>query len=369
MERISEILRNAPQGTELYSMNFGEVNLTRVDENGDIITYSKNDGRIVVFDCDGRTNAYGEVMLYPERGYFSWNFWQKYLFNDGDIITDGEHIGRFSESISAYSRVSVAEETYTLTTDDETIVIDDIRDYRYYDGDESVDVKISYNDAKRYFDNVDYECLEKPMADFVRKECMAAIRYLIKNRKFPKTAGCDKEHEPQESIKPGDYVMLKANGAYFPNCRKVNPVRSLVFKNDGPWVVVEMLNQYEAPEVYEYKIDDVEVVYSPEKTIAYDLLCGDIIKWDEDGEKKFAIVGSINEDTGRVLFKFLYTEGVKGGNLRVGGDSCSVYLAERHVRYASEEDMAKLRRALDIRAFSLSVFDNPIAELIKLDDN
>ena len=66
MKNIADILRNAPEGIELYSSTFGECKLSYVIENEITIEYS--DGKnpdFVTLDQDGKFMPNGNCILFP----------------------------------------------------------------------------------------------------------------------------------------------------------------------------------------------------------------------------------------------------------------------------------------------------------------
>ena len=92
---IRGILENAPKGLKLYCPVYGVVEylgLTDFETFGSMFSYSKpmieiyaeNVGRFV-FDDYGKWNKSGECLLFPSKDK-SWNYWQSYLFRDGDIV-------------------------------------------------------------------------------------------------------------------------------------------------------------------------------------------------------------------------------------------------------------------------------------------
>lgn len=80
---IAEILKNAPEGTKLYSPIFGEVELSEVDS---IFIYINHDGFIARFHSDGKYTKNGECMLFPSRENRDWNTFGICPFKKGDIL-------------------------------------------------------------------------------------------------------------------------------------------------------------------------------------------------------------------------------------------------------------------------------------------
>ena len=87
---ISEILKQVPEGTKLYSPIFGEVELIGVVETilkgsvHTLIDVYREDRMMASFYSDGRYAKDGECMLFPAKNQ-SWHNYQ-IPFNNGDII-------------------------------------------------------------------------------------------------------------------------------------------------------------------------------------------------------------------------------------------------------------------------------------------
>lgn len=87
MKNIADILRNAPEGIELYSPAFGECKLSYVIENEITIEYS--DGKnpdFVTLDQDGKFMPNGNCILFPANSTDSWVYWQEHLFRKNESI-------------------------------------------------------------------------------------------------------------------------------------------------------------------------------------------------------------------------------------------------------------------------------------------
>lgn len=87
MENIADILRNAPEGIELYSTSFGECKLSYVIENEITIEYF--DGKnpdFVTLDQDGKFMPNGSCILFPDNSTDSWVYWQERLFRKDESI-------------------------------------------------------------------------------------------------------------------------------------------------------------------------------------------------------------------------------------------------------------------------------------------
>lgn len=93
MKNIAGILRNAPEGIELYSSAFGNCKLSYVIE--DEITIEYFDGKnpdFVTLDQYGRFKEDGGCVLFPSNFLQTWVAWQEILFRDemaiGKVVVD-----------------------------------------------------------------------------------------------------------------------------------------------------------------------------------------------------------------------------------------------------------------------------------------
>lgn len=87
MEKINvaEILRNCPQGMELYSPLCGDCKLYSVNDYNITIEIPNRDS-LIILRSDGTYCANGEIMLFP-KGKTTWEgFVPPYKFKTGDII-------------------------------------------------------------------------------------------------------------------------------------------------------------------------------------------------------------------------------------------------------------------------------------------
>ena len=89
MERINiaELLKDCPNGIELYSPIFGEVKFAEVNTiNNRILVVQQND-YITKFESDGRliNCKNGECLLFPSKDQRDWSKFQR-PFIDGDIV-------------------------------------------------------------------------------------------------------------------------------------------------------------------------------------------------------------------------------------------------------------------------------------------
>ena len=84
---IAELLKDCPQGMELYSPIFGNVYLDKIRPHlAIVVTTDKKQGDFKEeFLYDGRYGMNGECMLFPSKGKTTWEGFTP--FNDGDILT------------------------------------------------------------------------------------------------------------------------------------------------------------------------------------------------------------------------------------------------------------------------------------------
>lgn len=82
MNNIAEILRNAPKGTKLYSPIYGEVELSNITSNNQILVFITNRNGLVAFNKYGQYNKNGECLLFPSKEVREWdNFTYKKEYN------------------------------------------------------------------------------------------------------------------------------------------------------------------------------------------------------------------------------------------------------------------------------------------------
>ena len=82
---IAELLKDCPQGMELYSPIFGKVYLDKIRPHlAIVVTTDKKQGDFKEeFLYDGRYGMNGECMLFPSKGKTTWEGFQR-PFKDGD---------------------------------------------------------------------------------------------------------------------------------------------------------------------------------------------------------------------------------------------------------------------------------------------
>lgn len=85
---IAELLKDCPQGMELYSPIFGKVYLDKIRPHlAIVVTIDKEQGDFKEeFLYDGRYGMNGECMLFPSRDKTTWEGFHR-PFRDGDIVT------------------------------------------------------------------------------------------------------------------------------------------------------------------------------------------------------------------------------------------------------------------------------------------
>lgn len=109
---IAELLKDCPQGMELYSPIFGKVYLDKIRSHlAIVVTTDKKQGDFKEeFLYDGRYGMNGECMLFPSKGKTTWEgFIPPYPFNDGDILT---YIDHNKPVIYIYRRNGVCNTSY-----------------------------------------------------------------------------------------------------------------------------------------------------------------------------------------------------------------------------------------------------------------
>lgn len=85
---LTEILKECPKGTELYSPIFGNVYLNKIRPYlAIVVTINKEqDNFTEEFLYDGRYGINGECILFPSKDQRDWSKWHR-PFTDGDILT------------------------------------------------------------------------------------------------------------------------------------------------------------------------------------------------------------------------------------------------------------------------------------------
>lgn len=105
---IAELLKDCPQGMELYSPIFGEVYLYEIRPHlAIVVTTNKEQGDFKEeFLYDGRYGMNGECMLFPSKNKTTWeDFVPPCKFKDGDIVAatihhTGTWVGIFKQYIN-----------------------------------------------------------------------------------------------------------------------------------------------------------------------------------------------------------------------------------------------------------------------------
>ena len=84
---IAEILKDKPQGTNLYADAFGELKFVKVDEVDTIYTKNKT-STLYCFYNNGKYDKYGEHILVPSKEMRDWS---KFLWKKGDILVSNDN--------------------------------------------------------------------------------------------------------------------------------------------------------------------------------------------------------------------------------------------------------------------------------------
>lgn len=103
---IAELLKNCPEGMELYTPLFGSCKFVKVRDNDLIVVRLEND-ITRTFLSDGRCYDYpdAECLLFPSKGKRTWEgFVPPSKFKDGDVlaivvIVDGKKTFLFKKGI------------------------------------------------------------------------------------------------------------------------------------------------------------------------------------------------------------------------------------------------------------------------------
>ena len=95
---IAELLKDCPQGMELYSPIFGEVYLDEIRPHlAIVVTTNKEQGDFKEeFLYDGRYGMNGECMLFPSKNKTTWEGFQR-PFKDGDVVFYDNCVSIFKE--------------------------------------------------------------------------------------------------------------------------------------------------------------------------------------------------------------------------------------------------------------------------------
>ena len=96
---LVEILKNAPEGTELYTLIYGTVKLVRVKKDGELfpITVKVLNGQELSFTKDGKYSlvSEGECILFPSRENRDWLKFKVNVFRVGDYVQSKNEGGCF----------------------------------------------------------------------------------------------------------------------------------------------------------------------------------------------------------------------------------------------------------------------------------
>lgn len=96
---ITEILKDCPKGTKLYSPLSGECKLERIHNELKKIIVSTSDGTVFSFYNDGKYFQMdnSECLLFPSKDQRDWSKFQQH-FKDGDIISNGRYVAIFHKT-------------------------------------------------------------------------------------------------------------------------------------------------------------------------------------------------------------------------------------------------------------------------------
>lgn len=100
--KILEILKKVPLGTELYSPTFGEVKFNGIrncfanEQRIAVLTENKID---MAFLTDGKFRKNGEVMLFPSKEMRDWN---KFAWKKGDVLINSIGVFCIFKEFSCY---------------------------------------------------------------------------------------------------------------------------------------------------------------------------------------------------------------------------------------------------------------------------
>ena len=118
---LVEILKNIPEGTELYTLIYGTVKLVRVKKNDELfpITVKMLNGQELSFTKDGKYSlvSEGECILFPSKENRDWQNFKAdyYAFSVGDYVQSKNSGGCFkinniNENLGIYSIVELVSD-------------------------------------------------------------------------------------------------------------------------------------------------------------------------------------------------------------------------------------------------------------------
>ena len=120
MINIAEILKNAPEGIELYSPVFGDVTFKRIEE--DMIVVCSND-MIIRFYSDGRyvDFANADCVLFPSKESADWEAFKNQLKRN--VVLTRNSVDETLEEIGKYLCVNGIDYVSLDSDDDVTFRI------------------------------------------------------------------------------------------------------------------------------------------------------------------------------------------------------------------------------------------------------
>lgn len=108
---LTKILKNAPDGVELYSPLCGPCELNRVTKKTITVTSKRNKGFSFMFDEQGKKDEVSDCLLWPSAECNNWDNWQHVLFKEEHTIVHNNTICKI---------ISIDEETTKLLFSDNT---------------------------------------------------------------------------------------------------------------------------------------------------------------------------------------------------------------------------------------------------------
>lgn len=102
---IVDIINKCPRKLSLYVSILGkEVDNYKIKEDKIDIPVNELVSSLVV-SSDGTLFKGGECILFPSREYKTWKHWQQVLFQEGDVITDGENVIKYTKNLLSWQNL------------------------------------------------------------------------------------------------------------------------------------------------------------------------------------------------------------------------------------------------------------------------
>ena len=172
MTNLVEILREAPEGINLYSTMVGECKLSCVI--GDEISIEFFDGKnpdYITLDQYGRFKFDGECILFPHKfNLHSWNEWQEWLFRDelsiGKVVVD--NMGGLFVLVKndKNDNVKVADSN----GEEFVIVSSELDKFRFATIEDSAEFFSKVGKNNCYWSNIDKTIIKQSPCDICKKE-------------------------------------------------------------------------------------------------------------------------------------------------------------------------------------------------------